>query len=454
MRDAGADSYGGTCDDSGGSDTGVEATATTRAYASADATCHHSSVTADARALSPATVGRGRRQAPRWLTLVGIIVLALNLRPSITSLGISLEQVGDSLGFSGSVAGILTTLPVLCFAVVGVATKTIGNRIGVHRTAALALTATTFGLLVRGLTDSTAVFLTASVLSMSGIAIANVTLPHLVKLHFPDRIAAVAGLYSALLMSGALLPSLTSVPIEQAAESWRAGLLVWAVVAGLSLLPWLVLIRHEVTADLSTHGQLSVRMLVHSRLAWSLALFCGLQSAMAYTQFGWLTQIYVDAGLSRGEGSLLLGLLTAIGIPLPLLLPWLLVRVPDHRVFVVVFSGSGAAGFVGLWLAPAATPWLWAVLMGVGGCAFPYVLTMIGLRARTPDGVAALSAFTQSVGYLIAAVGPLLAGLLYELTGDWDVALVILAMLGLPMLIAGFGFAREQSVEDTLPVRG
>ncbi len=395
----------------------------------------------------------GRRRAARWLTLVGIVVLALNLRPSITSLGISLEQVRDSIGFSGSVAGILTTLPVLCFAVVGVATKTIGNRIGVHRTAALALTATTLGLFLRGLTDSTVVFLAASGLSMCGIAIANVTLPHLVKLHFPDRIAAVAGLYSSLLMTGAFLPSLTSVPVDRATDTWRAGLLVWAVVAGLSLLPWLALTRHEVSADLSIHGRISVRMLLHSRLAWSLALFCGLQSAMAYTQFGWLTQIYVDAGLSRGEGSLLLGLLTVVGIPLPLLLPWLFARVHDHRVFVVVFSGSGTAGFTGLWLAPATTPWLWAALMGLGGCAFPYVLTMIGLRARSPDAVAALSAFTQGVGYLVAAIGPLLAGLLYDLTGKWDVPLVILALLGLPMLVAGFGFVREQYVEDTLAGR-
>jgi len=148
------------------------------------------------------------------------------------------------------------------------------------------------------------------------------------------------------------------------------------------------------------------------------------------------------------------GLLSAVGIPLPLLLPWLFARVHDHRVFVVVFSGSGAAGFTGLWLAPATAPWLWAVLMGIGGCAFPYVLTMIGLRARTPDAVAALSAFTQSVGYLVAAIGPLLAGLLYDLTGTWDLPLMTLTLLGLPMLLAGFGFAREQYVEDSLAVSG
>lgn len=398
-------------------------------------------------------MGRDGRHAPLWLTLGGIVVLALNLRPSITSLGISLGEVGDSLGFSGSLAGVLTTLPVVCFAAVGVSTRSIGIRIGVHRTATLALAAIMVGLFVRGLTDSTGVFLAASVLSMSGIAIGNVTLPHLVKLHFPDRIAAVAGLYSAVLMTGAFLPSLTTVPIDSAAGTWRAGLLLWAVVAAVSLLPWLALTGHEVTPDLSPHGRVTVRMLLRSRLAWCLALFCGLQSAMAYTQFGWLTQIYVDAGLSRGQGSLLLGLLTVVGIPLPLLLPWLFARVHDHRVFVVVFSSAGAAGFAGLWLAPATTPWLWAVLMGVGGCAFPYVLTMIGLRARTPDAVAALSAFTQSVGYAVAAIGPLLAGLLYDVTGQWDVPLAIMTLLGVPMLLAGLGFAREQYVEDTLPRR-
>ena len=390
----------------------------------------------------------GRTAAPRWLTLLGIVVLAINLRPAVSSLGVSLSEVRDSLGFSGSTAGLLTTLPVLCFALVGAGTTAVTRRFGVHRTVLLAITLSAAGMLIRGLTDSTVVFLLASTMSLSGIAVANVALPHLVKLHFPDRIAAIAGLYSALLMTGAFLPTVVTVPVDEAAGTWRAGLLLWAAVALLAVLPWAALARHEVRADLSVHGRVNYSMLLRSRLAWSLAVFCGLQSAMAYTQFGWLTQIYEDAGLSRQHASLMLGLLSVIGIPLPLVLPWLFTRIHDHRVFVAVFSAAGTLGFVGLWLAPATLPALWAVLMGIGGCAFPYVLTMIGMRARTPDATAVLSGFVQSIGYLIAAVGPLTAGVLYDLTGDWDIPLVMLAVLGVPMLLAGLGFAREQYIED------
>jgi len=405
-------------------------------------------VSADSPVLSPARPVPGRSAARRWLTLLGIVVLALNLRPTVSSLGISLGEVEDSLGFSGSTAGLLTTLPVLCFAAVGLATTAITRRLGVHRTVLMALVLLTAGLLVRGLTDSTWLFLAASTAGLSGIAVGNVALPHLVKLHFPDRIPLIAALYSALLMTGAFLPSLVSVPIDSAAGTWRAGLLLWAGVALVAVLPWTVLARHEVSADLAVHGRVHFSMLLRSRLAWSLALFCGLQSAMAYTQFGWLIEIYCDAGLSHQRASLMLGLLTLIGIPLPLALPWLFARIHDHRVFVVVFSVSGAAGFAGLWLAPDAMPALWAALMGVGGCAFPYVLTMIGLRARTPDATAVLSGFVQSIGYTIAAVGPFSAGVLYEATGSWDLPLILMVVLGVPMLIAGLGFAREQYIED------
>jgi CP family cyanate transporter-like MFS transporter len=341
-------------------------------------------VSAEVRALSPAGTVPGRTAAARWLTLLGIVMLAVNLRPAVSSLGVSLSAVRDSLGFSGSTAGLLTTLPVLCFAVVGAGTTAGTRRFGVHRTVLLAVTLATAGMLVRGLTESTVVFLLASTTSLSGIAVANVALPHLVKLHFPERIAAIAGLYSALLMTGAFLPTVVTVPVDEAAGTWRAGLLLWAAVALLAVLPWAALARHEVRADLSVHGRVHFSMLLRSRLAWSLAIFCGVQSAMAYTQFGWLTQIYEDAGLSRQQASLMLGLLSVIGIPLPLILPWLFARIHDHRVFVVVFSASGTIGFVGLCLVPGTVPALWAALMGIGGCAFPYVLTMIGMRARTP----------------------------------------------------------------------
>lgn len=402
---------------------------------------------------SPAVGRAGRRSfaAARPLVLVAIVLMALNLRPAVSSVGVSLEQLRNDLGMSGSVAGVLTTLPVLCFAAFGLATKAVAGRLGLHKTALGALALLLLGLTVRALTSSTAIFLLASVVALAGIAVANVSLPPLVKLHFPDRIGVVTGLYTAMLMTGAFLPSVVVVPLDDATGSWRAGLLAWAVVAGLGLLPWLLLAGQDVrTSPVPGGGVISVRMLTRSRLAWCMAAFCGLQSAMAYAQFGWLPQVYSDAGASREQASLMLGLLTIVGVPVTLLLPWLIRRVGDQRRLIATFVALAAVGFLGLWRDPMTAPWLWALLLGAGGSAFPYVLTMIGLRSRTPEGTAALSGFVQSVGYLIAAVGPLGTGLLFDLTGSWDVPLLALAGLSVPMLLAGLGFARPQYVEDTI----
>jgi MFS transporter, CP family, cyanate transporter len=391
---------------------------------------------------------------PLWervLVVVGVVLLAVNLRPAATSLGTLLEQAQQTLSISAALAGLLTTLPVVCFAVFGPVATTLGRHWGLHRTTLLTLVLVVAGLAVRAFTDSALVFTLASALALAGMASGNVLLPPLVKRHFPDRVGVMTAVYSTALMIGAALPPWVAVPVSEAAGTWRYGLGMWGLLAALALLPWVSLLRHDVRGEDRPSPRYAMKDVTRSRLAWQMALFFGIQSSFAYTQFGWLPTIYSDAGLDPATAAMMLGLLTGVGIPLAVLLPAYAARQPDQRLVVTVLGACAFSGFAGLLTAPTALPWLWALLLGVGGSAFPWCLTMIGLRAHSQDGTAVLSGFVQSVGYVVAAMGPLGAGLLYDLTGGWTVPLCVLTVMTVLLVLVGLTFARPRYIEDELP---
>ncbi|MDP9444301.1 MAG: MFS transporter [Actinomycetota bacterium] len=399
-----------------------------------------------------------RRQAPRTrveqvLLVGGIVLLAVNLRPAVTSLGTVLEDVREGLALSGATAGLLTTLPVLCFATFGSLTPAAAHRFGMHRVVVASLLVMVTGLMGRALTDSPALFVVLSGLALAGMAAGNVLLPPLVKRHFPRRVSLVTAVYSTGLLGGAALPTLITIPAAEATGTWRWALLLWGLTAAVALLPWLALLRHDVRHERGRSSTIAWSALVRTRLAWAMAGFFGLQSMLAYAQFGWVPQIYRDAGLSPAVAALMLGLVTVAGIPLPLALPTLVRRWPDQRPVVAILGACGAAGFAGLLASPTTLPWLWALLMGIGGGAFPWLLTMLGLRTATGQGAAALSGFVQSVGYLLATLGPFLTGVLYDMTDGWTVPLVVLALLCVPQILLGLLFARPGTLEAELARR-
>lgn len=401
-----------------------------------------------------ATTEQAGTTEPRWervLVVVGVVLLAVNLRPAATSLGTLLDQAQQSLAISAPLAGLLTTLPVVCFAAFGPVATALGRHWGLHRTTLLTLVLVVTGLEVRAFTGSALVFTLASALALAGMAAGNVLLPPLVKRHFPHRVGVMTAVYSTALMIGAGMPPWVAVPVSQAAGSWRYGLGMWGLLAALAVLPWVSLLRHDVREEDRPSPRYAMKDVARSRLAWQMALFFGIQSSFAYTQFGWLPKIYADAGLDPTNAAMMLGLLTGIGIPLAVLLPAYAARQPDQRLVVAVLGTCAFAGFAGLLTAPTTLPWLWALLLGIGGSSFPWCLTMIGLRAHTQDGTAVLSGFVQSVGYVIAAMGPLGAGLLYDLTGGWTVPLSVLASLTVLLVLVGLTFARPRFIEDELP---
>ncbi|MGW1395024.1 CynX/NimT family MFS transporter [Streptomyces nigra] len=403
------------------------------------------------------------KPAPRaWTTrllIAGIVLTALNLRPAITSLGALLEEVRDALGMSGSVAGLLTSVPPLCFAVFGVTAPRLARRFGPAAVVCAGMVAIAAGLLIRPFTGGTAGFLAASAFTLMGIAVSNVLMPVIVKRWFPDRVGSMTGLYSMALALGTASAAAVTVPMTEAlGGSWQTGLAVWGGLGAAAVLPWLPFVRDRGTTPAQggtaparhAHARVDASRLrvTRSRTAWALAVYFGLQATGAYITMGWMAQIFRDSGVHAGTAGLLLAVTMVMGVPLAFVIPRLATRLPHQGPIVLALGVCGLAGYAGLYLAPAGGSWLWALLLGISNCSFPLALTMVGMRARSSAGVAQLSGFAQSTGYLISIPGPLLVGVLYQHSGGWGLPIALMAGLMIPQMAVGVLAGRDRTVED------
>lgn len=396
---------------------------------------------------------RGLRGGLLGPVLVGLVLLALNLRPAAVSIGPVLTEVRESLSMSTAAAGLLTSLPVLAFAGFGVLAPAAARRIGPHRVTLVALVTVAIGLVGRSLVDHVAAFLALSMVALGGMAMANVLIPSLVKRHFPDRVGTSTAIYTTALALGLTAALMLTVPIAQAFGSWRAGLAAWAVLAVLAVLPWLGLASHDSPdpeAVPRPHRAIRFGEVARTRLGLAMAAFFGLQSLQAYAVFGWFATLWRDAGFTAAQAGALVGLVAATSIPLSAWAPRAVARPGNQRRVLFGVMLLYPVAYVGLAVAPYSLAVLWAVLLGAATTTFPMVLTLIGLRTATPEGTAALSSFTQSTGYLLAAVGPFGVGVLHDASGGWTVPLVVLALLAAPMLLLGEYVARVQYLEAHL----
>lgn len=402
----------------------------------------------DTATQSPTGAVAGRRLV--WLAGAGILLTAFNLRAVVTSAGALLPEIQAATGMSGTAAGVLTTLPPICFGVFGFAAGWIGRRYGARRTVAWAIGLIAIGLATRVLTDQAWVFIALTVPGLAGMAAGNILLPVLVKTWFPRQIGRATGMYTLVMAVGTAIPAAVSVPIEQASGSWELGLGVWALPALVALLPWLLMWRAgrrdrpvdtgrdegEAGGPGTSSEDIATRVR-HNVQSWALAAFFGLQSLGAYVVMGWLPSIYRDAGVAAGTAGLLLALVTLLSGISGMALPEIGRRFADQRPLVALLVASQATGILGLLVAPASLALVWAVLIGFGMGAFPLALMMIGLRAGTSAGTAQLSSLVQGFGYLLAAGGPVAIGALHDATDGWTLPLVVLLSLLVPMFVAG-----------------
>lgn len=389
------------------------------------------------------------RRDDRWLLVVALAITGLSMRTAVTSVGAELDDLQDALRVSGVVAGLITTLPVICFAGLGALTPRLSREVGAHRLLVLALGAATAGAVLRPIGSNAAWFVLLSLLALSGGAVSNVLLPSLVKEHFPDRIGEMTALYTTALAVGTTAGAGLSVPIGDVEGGWRTGLGFWALFSALAVLPWLPTVRGDhALAPGPRPDAVPMSRLSRSRTAWALTVFFAMQSMQAYIAFGWFARFLSDHGISHGTAGAMVALLSALGIPISFLAP----RVPPnrHRLLIAVLGLCYLVAYVGLAVAPVGGAWVWMVFAGIGSGMFPVSLTLIGLRSRTAGTTAALSAFVQAIGYIVAGTGPLLFGALFGATGSWALPMAVLFASLVAAVLAAWPATAGRYVDDEL----
>ncbi|QLH20938.1 MFS transporter [Streptomyces sp. Rer75] len=383
-------------------------------------------------------------------TLIGLVLLTLNLRAAITGIPPVLGQLQDTFGLTGVEAGVLATLPELCLGIFSALTPVLARRIGAQAAITVALVVLTAGLLLRVVPAQAALF-TGTVLAGAGIATGNVLVPAVIKRAFPRHVGPLTGLAMMLMsVSGAAAAGL-AVPLDHTG-GWRLALAAWAAPSLIAALVWCPLaLRGRKQPPERMPARAEKGALLRSPLAWSLTVFMGMTSLMFYTLTAWLPQMMRDHGYAPATAGMMNSVIIIIGIPLGFVVPVVAARLRDQRPLVLGVVTLMAIGLGGLLLAPQAG-WVWVAVFGVAtGSAFPIALTLLNLRSPTAAVTARLSGMAQSGGYLLAATGPLTFGVLHSVTGGWEPSIGLLLLLVVPELICGLLAARPGLVTPIPP---
>jgi MFS transporter, CP family, cyanate transporter len=385
----------------------------------------------------------GRRPYEIPLLVVAVAAAGFNLRTAITSLPPLFPDLQGPLHLSSATLSLLAATPVICFGVVSAFAARLNRRYGEEVTLLAALVLIAAGLLLRGAAPRVMLF-PGTALAASAIAVLNVLLSSMVKRRWPERAGLLIGIYLTTLSAGAILSSLLSVPLYRSSGgSVPLTLGVWAAPAALAVLLWLPQLRYRAPGGPAPAPAGSAPAVYRYALAWQVTAFMGLQSLLYYSALSWLPTIFQDRGSSAVTAGNLLALMGGGNLATSLIVPVLAHRRPSQRALVVPSLIGTAAGLAGSLWAPLGSAPFWVLILGFsqGSCLGLAIFFML---ARAPDAsvAASLSAFSQSVGYLVAAAGPLVVGLLHTATGSWAVPVALLLALGAAELATGLLAAR------------
>jgi CP family cyanate transporter-like MFS transporter len=396
---------------------------------------------------SPRSVRRPTRSLV-WLA-VGVILLALNLRPLVVAVGPVLGVIRADTGMSASVAGLLTTLPVLCFGLLAPLAPRLGRWLGMEAALLLAMVVIAAGAAVR-LLHPLAALLLGTVLIGAGIALANVLIPGVIKRDFHNHVGLITGLYTMTLAGGPALAAGLIVPItEYTGLTWRLAVALWGLPAVLAVIIWLPQLRRHTRvgqgqARAAAHP---VRGLWRSSLAWAVTGYMGLQSLQFYTLVAWVPTLLTDAGMSTATAGVMLSLSSVVSIVGAFLAPTLVGRHARPGLLVLAGVLFFAGAIIGLLVAPVVGAAWWMVLLGLGqGMALSLAMLFIVQRAPDTRHTAQLSSMAQCFGYILAAAGPFALGVMHQATGGWIVPLLVLIAALVPQALTGLAAARDRHV--------
>lgn len=399
-------------------------------------------------ALPASTSNPGRSRGELLLLAASLVLIAFNLRCAVASVGPVLPEIVRATGLSPVGASALTTLPSLCFGLFGPLGPALSRRVGTEYSLLAVLGATVLGTALRGLGGAPALF-AGQILSCAGIAVINVLLPGLVKRDFPRHAAIMTGLYVMALCVGAATAAGGTVPLQHGfGGSWPAALAFWAAPAALAAALWVTQLPRA--AKIRAQRVWVVRGLWSDPLAWQVTLFMGLQSAFAYIVFGWLAPILRDRGLDPVQAGLVVSVSVLGQAVASLFAPSLSTIGRDQRAATAISCLVCIGSFLACLLGPLSWIWFWSIVLGLSeGALFAIALMLIVLRAPDAHVAAHLSSMAQSVGYVLASVGPLLVGLLHGWSGNWNALTGLALVLGAVMLASGIGASRARHVGAT-----
>jgi CP family cyanate transporter-like MFS transporter len=397
--------------------------------------------------------------AGRSLALLGIVLVSISMRTAATSLSPIVVAVSADVPLDALGLGVLGMLPPIMFAIAGVVAPRLARRWGLERFLILAIGLMVAGFFARAIAGEYWLLFFGTLVALAAAGVGNILLPPIVKRYFPDRIGLMTSIYATGIALGSALPPAIAFPIADVA-GWRVSLGAWALLAFLSLPPWIIaLMQHRresrAVADAAPEVEEPPAELVgriwHSRVAWSIAIVFSLTSFQAYSLFAWLPTLLVgQVGVGELEAGLLLAFWGILGMAASIVTPILAARLSNIGWILHAGAAGFVIGYLGLLFAPGISPWFWILLCGIGQVIFPACLALINLRTRTHEGSIALSGFAQSVGYIIAALGPLLVGVLHAITGGWAASLGLLAATSALFVYFGILLRKPKFVEDDL----
>lgn len=404
----------------------------------------------------------------RVLLAIGIILIASNLRAAITSVGPLTGMIRADTGLSNVATSLLTALPLIAFALLSPLASGFARRFGSEAVLGLSLVLLAGGILLRSVPSSLLLFAGTALLG-AAIAIGNVLLPGVVKRYFPDKVGLMTGLYTTSMSVWAAIASGLSVPAaEKLGLGWRGSIGCWAVLAIAGLAAWLPQLRskaprpdtglHARSAALhgsgtapSTSGRPQTAPkpvnIWRSRLAWQVCFFMGFQSLGFYVTIAWLPDMLSVRGLSPTSAGWMLSIMQFVSLPASFIVPVLAGRFAHQRGLVAAITVIYIAGYAGLLWGGAMPAVLWIVLIGIAqGASISLALAFFGLRTSHAGQAAQLSGMAQSLGYLLAAVGPVMIGYVHDITHAWTVPLLILMGTTILLGLSGLGAGRSVQI--------
>lgn len=406
-------------------------------------------IDAEADEIPPPQAHRGKSPIGRFLLGASLVLIAFNLRPVFSSASALLPEIRSGLGLTAFGTSILTTLPVVCMGLFSPLAPRLAQRLGTERVLFGVILLLALGTALRGISSISLLFF-GTALTGACIAIGNVLLPGVVKRDFPDKAALMTGCYTMALCAGAASAAGLTLPIEHILGGSLGGALAaWALPALVVGLLWLPQVIGSGTQARRTGFR--VMGLWTDAVAWQVTLFMGLQSALAYCVFGWLVPILRERGLDGVTAGAIVSVSVMVQAASCLVAPHIAVRGKDQRAINVILCAVAVTALLGLLFAPLWTVWFWAVLQGIGqGGLIAVALTVIVLRSPDPHVAAHLSGMAQFIGYLLAAIGPLVVGMIHGWTGSFAWCSVLFVLLGLGAAINGWFAGRAINVNATM----